>query len=177
MGDSMASTNHLSLITNHRPALQKPAPHMRLLIQRVLTAAVEVEDRTVGQINRGLLLFVGVETNDASEDIAWLAGKISRLRIFADESGAMNRSIQDIDGELLAVSQFTLYASTKKGNRPSFVRAAAPQQAGQTFDQFCSTLSIEANRPIQRGIFGAHMKVNLVNDGPVTLWIDSKQRE
>jgi D-aminoacyl-tRNA deacylase len=150
---------------------------MRVLLQRVLNAAVEVEGRTVGQINQGLLLLIGVETDDSPEDILWLAGKISRLRIFADENGAMNRSLQDIDGELLAVSQFTLYASTKKGNRPSFVRAAPPQQAEQLFEQFCSVLSIEANRPVERGIFGAHMKIDLVNDGPVTLWIDSKQRE
>jgi D-aminoacyl-tRNA deacylase len=150
---------------------------MRVLLQRVLNAAVEVEGRTVGQISQGLLLLVGVETSDTPEDILWLAGKISRLRIFTDENGAMNRSIQDIDGKLLAVSQFTLYASTKKGNRPSFIRAAPPKQAEQLFEQFCSVLSIEANRPVERGIFRTHMKINLVNDGPVTLWIDSKQRE
>jgi D-aminoacyl-tRNA deacylase len=150
---------------------------VRFLIQRVLSASVEVDGQMVGQIGQGLLLFVGIETEDTPDDIAWSAGKICRLRIFADETGAMNRSVQDINGELLVISQFTLYASTKKGNRPSFARAAAPQQAEQIFNRFCLILATEVNRPIARGIFGAHMKINLINDGPVTLWIDSKHRE
>ena len=150
---------------------------MRALIQRVQSASVEVENSRVGQIGHGLLLFVGIEENDTKEDSDWLTGKILRLRIFPDEIGAMNRSVQDVGGELLVVSQFTLYASTKKGNRPSFVKAAAPDHAERAFNEFCTLLSTQMNRPVQRGIFGAHMLVQLVNDGPVTIWIDSKQRE
>jgi D-aminoacyl-tRNA deacylase len=150
---------------------------MRLLLQRVTSASVEVEGQLVGRIGHGLLLFVGIEANDTSEDLNWLAGKVPRLRIFADENGAMNRSIQDISGGLLVISQFTLFASTKKGNRPSFIKAAPPAAAEQMFNEFCSQLSMQMNQPVERGIFGAHMTINLVNDGPVTIWIDSKQRE
>jgi D-aminoacyl-tRNA deacylase len=150
---------------------------MRVLLQRVSSASVEVEGRSVGQIGQGLLLFVGIETNDTAEDLDWLAGKVPRLRIFADENGAMNRSVQEIGGALLVVSQFTLYASTKKGNRPSFIKAAPPNTAEQRFNQFCAQLSLQMDRPVERGVFGAHMTVNLVNDGPVTIWIDSKRRE
>ena len=150
---------------------------MRLLLQRVSRASVEVEGRSVSQIGQGLLLFVGIETNDTAEDLHWLAGKVLRLRIFADENGAMNRSVQDIRGALLVVSQFTLCASTKKGNRPSFLKAAPPSTAEPMFDEFCSLLSMQMDRPVERGVFGAHMIVNLVNDGPVTIWIDSKERE
>jgi D-tyrosyl-tRNA(Tyr) deacylase len=150
---------------------------MRVLLQRVVSASVEVEGGSVGQIDQGLLLFVGIETNDTAEDLNWLAGKILRLRVFADENGAMNRSVQEVGGQLLVVSQFTLYASTKKGNRPSFVKAAAPNQAEETFTEFCAQLASQMDRPVERGVFGAHMAVKLVNDGPVTIWIDSKQRE
>jgi D-tyrosyl-tRNA(Tyr) deacylase len=150
---------------------------MRALLQRVSSASVEVDARSVGQIDQGLLLFVGIETNDTAEDLNWLAGKVLRLRIFADENGAMNRSVQDVGGALLVVSQFTLYASTKKGNRPSFIRAAPPDTAEQMFNEFCALLSAQMDRPVERGVFGAHMIVNLVNDGPVTIWIDSKERE
>jgi D-tyrosyl-tRNA(Tyr) deacylase len=150
---------------------------MRVLLQRVTSASVEVEGQLVGQIGHGLLLFVGIEANDTAEDLNWLAGKVPRLRIFADENGAMNRSIQDISGGLLVISQFTLFASTKKGNRPSFVKAAPPAAAEQMFNEFCLQLSMQMNQPVERGIFGAHMTINLVNDGPVTIWIDSKQRE
>jgi D-tyrosyl-tRNA(Tyr) deacylase len=150
---------------------------MRVLLQRVLSASVEVEGRLVGQIGHGLLLFVGIEASDTAEDLNWLAGKVPRLRIFADESGAMNRSLQDIRGALLVVSQFTLFASTKKGNRPSFIKAAPPEAAEQMFNEFCAQLSMQMDQPVERGIFGAHMTINLVNDGPVTIWIDSKQRE
>jgi D-aminoacyl-tRNA deacylase len=150
---------------------------MRVLLQRVSSASVEVEGRSVGQIGQGLLLFVGIETNDTAEDLDWLAGKVPRLRIFADENGAMNRSVQEIGGALLVVSQFTLYASTKKGNRPSFIKAAPPITAEQRFNEFCAQLSLRMDRPVERGVFGAHMTVNLVNDGPVTIWIDSKRRE
>jgi D-tyrosyl-tRNA(Tyr) deacylase len=131
----------------------------------------------VSQIGQGLLLFVGIETNDTAEDLNWLAGKVPRLRIFADENGAMNRSVQDVHGALLVVSQFTLYASTKKGNRPSFLKAAPPGTAEQMFNEFCELLSTQMDRPVECGVFGAHMTVTLVNDGPVTIWIDSKERE
>jgi D-tyrosyl-tRNA(Tyr) deacylase len=150
---------------------------VRLLIQRVQGASVEVENSCVGRIGRGLLLFIGIEADDTPEDLQWSAGKVVRLRIFADESGAMNRSVQEVGGELLAVSQFTLHASTKKGNRPSFMRAAPPDQAKRMFDEFCELLSDQMNGAVQRGIFGAHMLVQLVNDGPVTIWIDSKHRD
>jgi D-tyrosyl-tRNA(Tyr) deacylase len=150
---------------------------MRVLIQRVSSASVEVESRSVSQIGQGLLLFVGIETNDTAEDLNWLAGKVLRLRIFADENGAMNRSVQDIRGALLVVSQFTLYASTKKGNRPSFLKAAPPSIAEQMFNEFCELLSMQMDQPVECGVFGAHMTITLVNDGPVTIWIDSKERD
>jgi D-aminoacyl-tRNA deacylase len=150
---------------------------MRVLLQRVTSASVEVEGRPTGKISQGLLLFAGIETSDTAEDLHWLAGKVLRLRIFADENGAMNRSVQDIRGELLVVSQFTLHASTKKGNRPSFLKAAPPNIAETLFNEFCSMLSLQMDRPVQRGVFGAHMTVKLVNDGPVTIWVDSKERE
>ena len=151
---------------------------MRVLLQRVLNASVEVDGRSVGQIGHGLLLFVGFETSDNTEDLDWLAGKVLRLRIFADENGAMNRSVQDTRGALLVVSQFTLYASTKKGNRPSFSKAAPPDAAERMFNEFCAQLSLHMDRKsVECGVFGAHMTINLVNDGPVTIWIDSKQRE
>ena len=150
---------------------------MRLLIQRVQRASVEVENSCVGRIGRGLLVFIGIEAGDTAEDLQWSAGKVVRLRIFPDENGAMNRSVQEVGGELLAVSQFTLHASTKKGNRPSFMRAAPPDQAERKFDEFCVLLSDQVNGAVQRGMFGAHMLVQLVNDGPVTIWIDSKLRD
>jgi len=150
---------------------------MRVLLHRVLNASVEVDGRSVGQIGYGLLLFVGFETSDNTEDLDWLTGKVLRLRIFADENGAMNRSVQNARGALLVVSQFTLYASTKKGNRPSFIKAAPPAAAEQMFNEFCAQLSLQTDRRVERGVFGAHMTVSLVNDGPVTIWIDSKQRE
>jgi D-aminoacyl-tRNA deacylase len=150
---------------------------MRVLLQRVQRASVETQGRCVGQIGQGLLVFVGIEVNDTAEDVDWLTGKIARLRVFPDENGAMNRSVQETAGELLVISQFTMHASTKKGNRPSFLRAAPPEVAEPIFDEFCATLARQMNRPVQRGVFGAHMMVNLVNDGPVSIWIDSKQRE
>jgi D-tyrosyl-tRNA(Tyr) deacylase len=150
---------------------------MRVLLQRVVSASVEVERRPVGRIDQGLLLFVGIETNDTAEDVKWLTGKILRLRVFADENGAMNRSVQEVGGQLLVVSQFTLYASIKKGNRPSFVKAAPLDQAEATFTEFCAELGNQIGQRVERGVFGAHMTVKLVNDGPVTIWIDSKQRE
>src|SRR5260370_6357187 len=133
---------------------------MRLLLQRVTSASVEVEGQLVGRIGHGLLLFVGIEANDTSEDLNWLAGKVPRLRIFADENGAMNRSIQDISGGLLVVSQFTLFASTKKGNRPSFIKAAPPAAAEQMIYEFCAQLSMQMNQPFVLGAFIAHIAVS-----------------
>jgi D-tyrosyl-tRNA(Tyr) deacylase len=150
---------------------------MRAVIQRVIHASVSVKQRVVGQIAQGLLVFVGVELADTGDDLIWLAGKIARLRIFADEQGAMNRSVQEAGGDLLVVSQFTLFASTRKGNRPSFMDAAPPEQASQFYEEFCKQLELETTKKVQRGIFGADMQVDLLNDGPVTIWIDTKNRE
>jgi D-aminoacyl-tRNA deacylase len=150
---------------------------MRSVIQRVSRASVEVEQRIVGQIGQGLVVFLGVESEDSRDDIVWLAGKIARLRIFPDQNGVMNLSVQEIAGDLLVVSQFTLFASTRKGNRPSFTAAAAPEQANTLYEEFCRQLETELARPIHRGIFGAHMQIDLVNDGPVTICMDTKRRE
>ena len=150
---------------------------MRAVIQRVIRASVEVKQEIVSQIGRGLLVLLGVESADSQEDILWLAGKIARLRIFSDQTGAMNLSVQDIAGDLLVVSQFTLFASTRKGNRPSFIGAAPPDQANQLYEEFCAQLETEVARAVLRGIFGADMKVDLINDGPVTIYIDTKRKE
>jgi D-tyrosyl-tRNA(Tyr) deacylase len=150
---------------------------MRAVIQRVLRASVTIEQRECAAIGMGLLVFVGIEEDDDADDLEWLAGKIARLRIFNDGSGVMNLSVQDIGGELLVVSQFTLHASTKKGNRPSYIRAARPEIAVPIYENFLRALEREAGLPVQRGRFGADMKVALVNDGPVTIWMDSKNRE
>jgi D-aminoacyl-tRNA deacylase len=150
---------------------------MRVLIQRVSQAAVTVDQKIIGQIDTGLLVLLGIESEDTMEDVDWLTGKIVRLRIFRDQAGAMNCSVQDIGGEILVVSQFTLFASTKKGNRPSFIRAAGPEFADQMYQLFCQSLETLLKKTVHRGIFGARMFVQLVNDGPVTVWIDSKNRE
>jgi D-aminoacyl-tRNA deacylase len=150
---------------------------MRAFIQRVRRASVKVEQEIVGQIDRGLLVLLGVESTDSRDDIVWLAGKIVRIRIFPDQNGTMNLSVQEIAGDLLIVSQFTLFASTRKGNRPSFIAAASPEQANKLYEQFCRQLETELAKPVQRGIFGAHMQIDLVNDGPVTISIDTKRRE
>lgn len=150
---------------------------MRVLIQRVSQASVKIDGVISGQIGPGLLILLGIEEADGKEDIDWLCGKISRLRIFGDEEGKMNRSVTDINGGLLVVSQFTLFASTKKGNRPSFIRSAKPPMAIPLYEQFVRTLSTVAERPVETGEFGADMKVELLNDGPVTIWIDTKSRE
>ena len=149
---------------------------MRAVIQRVTRASVEIKHEIVSQIGRGLLVFLGVETADSRDDIVWLAGKIARLRVFSDENGAMNLSVQNIAGDLLIVSQFTLLASTRKGNRPSFVCAAAPEQANQLYEEFCKQLETEVAKPVRRGIFGADMQIELVNDGPVTICLDTKRK-
>jgi D-aminoacyl-tRNA deacylase len=150
---------------------------MRAVIQRVTRATVAIDQQTVSRIGRGLLVLVAVEPADSHEDIGWLAGKVARLRIFADDQGAMNRSVQEIDGDVLVVSQFTLFASTRKGNRPSFMNAAPPDQANRLYEQFCEQLELETAKKVQRGVFGADMEVELLNDGPVTIWIDTKNRE
>jgi D-aminoacyl-tRNA deacylase len=150
---------------------------MRVVVQRVARASVAIKQQIVAQIGRGLLVFLGVEPSDSCDDIRWLAGKIARLRIFSDEDGAMNLSVQDIGGDLLVVSQFTLFASTRKGNRPSFLGAAPPEQAKQLYQQFCGELEIEIGKSIRRGTFGASMQIDIVNDGPVTICIDSKRKE
>src|SRR6266545_6005232 len=150
---------------------------MRAVIQRVSSASVAIDGQIKGAIQRGLLALVAVETTDASEDIEWLSGKLVRLRIFNDEQGVMNRSVQEVGGELLVISQFTLFASTKKGNRPSYSRAARPEIAIPFYESFLRRLAEDFGKPIQTGEFGAEMKIALVNDGPVTLLIDTKERE
>jgi len=150
---------------------------MRCLIQRVSQAAVVVDGKTVGEIGAGVLVLLGIEAADTREDIEWLAGKIARLRIFPDAAGAMNQSVTDIGGQALVVSQFTLFANTKKGNRPSFIRAAPPEFAERMYTDFCRELEVLLGKHVKQGVFGAHMSVQLVNDGPVTIWIDSKQKE
>lgn len=150
---------------------------MRLLIQRVARASVTVEGRVVGAIGPGLLILVGVMAEDTEEDMAWLARKAVQLRIFNDELGVMNRSLRDVGGDALAVSQFTLYASTQKGNRPSYSGAAPPALAQPLYERFVAVLEAELDRPVATGVFGADMKVELVNAGPVTIWLDSRRRE
>lgn len=150
---------------------------MRVVIQRVSQASVTIEGNEKSRIGQGLLILLGIEAEDDEGDIDWLCKKISALRIFSDEAGLMNCSVQDIEGELLVISQFTLHASTKKGNRPSFIRAARPEQAIPLYEKFVEILARESGRPVQTGTFGADMKVGLVNDGPVTIWMDSKLRE
>lgn len=150
---------------------------MRVLIQRVKKASVIIEEKVFSEINQGLLILLGIEEEDNQEDINWLAAKISRLRIFSDENDAMNLSVQDVDGECLVVSQFTLHANTKKGNRPSFINAAKPEIAIPLYENFLIQLEDETNKKLKTGSFGAMMDVALINDGPVTIWIDSKKRE
>ena len=150
---------------------------MRLVIQRVKEASVTIDGKVVSSIGEGLFILVGVENEDTETDMEWLAAKAAGLRIFNDEEGVMNRSVVDIDGQLLAVSQFTLTASTKKGNRPSYIRAATHELAVPLYDRFCIRLSEITGRPVQKGVFGADMQCALVNDGPVTIIIDSRIKE
>lgn len=150
---------------------------MRVVLQRVSQASVTIDGMEKSRIAWGFLILLGIETADTPEDIDWLCKKISGLRVFSDEAGLMNRSIQDMEGEMLVVSQFTLHASTKKGNRPSFIKAARPEAAIPLYESFVETLQKETGRPVRTGSFGADMKVALVNDGPVTILIDSKNRE
>ena len=150
---------------------------MRILIQRVRRASVSISGTLKSAIGPGLLVFVGIEAEDGEEDIEWLAGKLTRLRIFDDENGVMNLSVKDIDGEILIISQFTLFASTKKGNRPSYIRASKPPHAIPLYETFCRYIREETGKEAGSGKFGADMKVELLNDGPVTICIDSKQKE
>ena len=149
---------------------------MRALLQRVTEASVTVDGFTCGSIGAGLLVLAGVTHDDTPDDREWLARKIVQLRIFDDESGVMNRSVLESGGAILAVSQFTLYASTRKGNRPSYTDAARPEVAQPAFDAFVATLATLLGKPVPTGVFGAAMQVALVNDGPVTIWLDSKAR-
>ena len=150
---------------------------MRLVIQRVSEASVTIDGAVTAQIGPGLLILCGIEAADGGDDVAWLVQKVAQMRIFADAEGKMNLSIKDNGGGLLVVSQFTLHASTKKGNRPSFIRAARPEQAIPLYELFLSQLQAETGSPVARGVFGADMKVGLVNDGPVTICIDSRAKE
>jgi len=150
---------------------------MRAVIQRVSHSKVLVDKKTSGEIGTGLLILLGIEENDQTEDADWLSGKISRLRIFNDDDGIMNLSVVDIKGEILVVSQFTLHASTKKGNRPSYIRSANPDRAIPLYQYFLKKLEADSSIAVQTGIFGAMMRVELTNDGPVTIIIDTKNKE
>ncbi|SEK62148.1 D-tyrosyl-tRNA(Tyr) deacylase [Chitinophaga rupis] len=150
---------------------------MRAVIQRVTQASVTVDGKITGEIGPGLLVFVGIEDADGQEDITWLSNKITNLRIFGDEAGVMNLSVKEIGGGILLVSQFTLHASTKKGNRPSYIRASKPEIAIPMYEKMITQLGQDLGKPVQMGIFGADMKVALLNDGPVTITIDTQARE
>ncbi len=150
---------------------------MRAVVQRVSEGAVTIGGLIKGAIRTGLVVFLGVEENDTADDIEWLSGKLVRLRIFDDEQGRMNRSVQEVQGGILLISQFTLFASTKQGNRPSYSRAAGPELAIPLYEAFIARLTADFGSPIQSGEFGADMKVSLINDGPVTILIDTKNRE
>lgn len=150
---------------------------MKVLIQRVKRASVTIDGETVSKIGSGLLVLVGICEEDGEEDIIWLTRKIANIRLFDDENGVMNLSVTDTGGEILAVSQFTLMASTKKGNRPSYIKAAKPDISVPLYEEFCKEMEIAVNKSIKRGVFGADMKVELLNDGPVTIFMDSKNRE
>lgn len=150
---------------------------MRAVIQRVTEASVRVDGNVTGAIDKGLLILVGIEDADTQEDIEWLTKKIVGLRIFDDENGVMNLSVMDVGGGLLAVSQFTLMASTKKGNRPSYIRASKGDFAQPMYEKFCLALEKESGKKVEKGIFGADMKVSLLNDGPVTIIMDTKNKE
>ena len=150
---------------------------MRVVIQRVLQASVTIGQKKYSSVGRGLLVLLGIESTDNIEDIAWLSKKISQLRIFDDANGVMNLSVNDLSGEILVVSQFTLFALTKKGNRPSYIKAASPETAIPLYEQFIKKLRDESGKEIKTGIFGAMMEIKLINDGPVTIIIDTKNKE
>jgi len=150
---------------------------MRVVLQRVSGASVIIDDVIVADINYGLVVFLAIEDDDTQNDISWLSAKISKIRIFSDERGMMNKSVQDVNGEVILVSQFTLFASTKKGNRPGFTRSAKPEIAIPLYKSFIKQLELDLGKSIQTGAFGTDMKIALVNDGPVTITIDSKNKE
>lgn len=150
---------------------------MKAVIQRVSQASVTIDGKKVSEISKGLLILVGIEDADSAEDIQWLSGKIINLRIFGDENDVMNLSVKDIDGDIIVVSQFTLQASTKKGNRPSYIKASKPEIAIPIYEKFVTQMELDLQKKIQTGIFGADMKVSLLNDGPVTIIIDTKNKE
>lgn len=150
---------------------------MRVIVQRVQNASVAIDGRQHSAIGRGLLVFLGVEAEDNQTDADWICGKLSKMRIFPDGDGTMNRTIQEEGGEFLLISQFTLHASTKKGNRPSYIKAARPEHAMPLYEYVLDKLWMDSNRPVKAGIFGANMQVALVNDGPVTILMDSKRKE
>jgi D-tyrosyl-tRNA(Tyr) deacylase len=150
---------------------------MRIVIQRVSKASVQVEGKVLSAINRGMLILVGIEDADTDDDISWLTNKIIQLRIFDDENGVMNLSVKDVDGDIIVVSQFTLHANTKKGNRPSYIRAAKPDFAIPMYERFVDSIEVALGKKVGTGQFGAMMEVSLINDGPVTIIIDSKQKD
>jgi D-tyrosyl-tRNA(Tyr) deacylase len=150
---------------------------MRVVLQRVASASVTVEDKIVGEIQKGIVALVGIEDADTQEDIDWLVTKITQLRIFGDDNGVMNLSVEEVNGDVLVVSQFTLHAATKKGNRPSYIKAARPEVAIPMYEKFVNTLENKLGKKVPTGIFGADMKVALLNDGPVTIIMDSKNKE
>lgn len=150
---------------------------MRVLVQRVSKSSVTINKQAVASIGRGMLVLVGFEEADTKDDVDWMAAKLAKLRIYDDLEGVMNLSIQDINGEVIIVSQFTLHAQTKKGNRPSYIKAARPEQAIPLYKEFIAAMEKELGKPVQTGEFGAEMMVELINDGPVTIWIDSKNKE
>jgi D-tyrosyl-tRNA(Tyr) deacylase len=150
---------------------------LKVVLQRVSSASVTIEKKTVADIKKGLLILIGIEAADFQEDIDWLVGKITKIRIFEDENLVMNLSVKEIDGDIIVVSQFTLHASTKKGNRPSYIKAAKPDVAIPLYEKFLQQLEKELGKKIQTGVFGADMKVSLLNNGPVTIIMDSKNRE
>jgi D-tyrosyl-tRNA(Tyr) deacylase len=150
---------------------------MRAVLQRVLQATVTIDDRRISVIGPGLLVLLGIEEADDASDVSWLCPKIAKMRIFGDAEGKMNLPVTETGGEVMVVSQFTLHASTKKGNRPSFIRAAAPAISEPLYELFCTTMEQETGRPVARGVFGGDMKIALTNDGPVTIVIDSRARE
>lgn len=149
---------------------------MKIVIQRVSEASVVIDNKKVASITKGLLVLLGIEDSDTTQDVNWLCRKIANLRIFSDKEGVMNDSVNDVNGDVILVSQFTLHASTKKGNRPSYIKAAKPDVAIPLYKNFIETLQMELKKTIQTGVFGADMKVHLVNDGPVTILIDSKDK-
>ena len=150
---------------------------MRVLIQRTSKASVTIENVVFSEIEKGHLILIGIEENDKEEDIEWLVKKITQMRIFSDENGKMNLSVLDISGEILVISQFTLFASTKKGNRPSFIKSAKPETSIPLYENFVKQLNTIVNSEVKTGVFGADMQVQLINDGPVSIWLDSKNKE